>query len=192
MRVFVIFLMLLLVPVVSACAKPGAAPVKPLQTAQSSPTKSVPPAPLPDTSINSITRAAANAGVRTCLERIEKVSNFIVNNTQSKFVMSIPPADADRQITSASFEVQLPSKAVAYATMTAAPTTDGSCDVIYEAVAYWDKSCTLVSQENYSKAKPLGVVQQKISVLSVGPTIRVFLMPAGQQGCVSIKKEVVY
>ncbi len=194
MRVFLIFLMLLMVPVVSACAKSAAAPAKSLQVEPNSPAKVSPSAPLPDASMNGITRAAASAGVRTCLERIDQVSKFITAKTQSKFVMSLPPADVnvDRHITSASFEVKLPSKVVAYASMTAAPTTDGGCDALYETVVYWTNSCTDVAQKGFPNAKKVGVIQQHITVLQGNTNFRVFLMPAGPQGCVAIKKEVLY
>ena len=181
-----------MVPVVSACAQQAAAPAKPLQIEPNSPAKVSSSAPIPDTSMNGITRAAANAGVRTCLERIEKVSNFIVKNTQSKFVMSLPPADVDRQIASASFEAQLPNKAIAYATMTTAPTTDGGCDALYETVAYWDSSCADIAKKGFPGTKSLGVLQQHIIVLEGNNNLKIFLMPAGPQGCVAIKKEIVY
>lgn len=192
MRAFLIIPMLLLIPVVSASAKSAASPGKPPQIEQRSETEGIAPASaLPAASMNGITRAAAEAGVRTCLERIEQVSNFITNNTQSKFVMFLPAADVAQQFTSASIESQIPNLGVAYASMTAVPSA-GSCDALYETIVYWEKSCTAVAQKEFAAAKPLGVVQQKISVLDGGSTVRIFLMPAGSQGCVSIKKEVLY
>jgi len=191
MRIFLIFLMLFLIPAVSACAKSAGAPDKPLQIAQNAPVKSAPPASPPAGAMNGITRAAAAAGVRTCLDRIEQVSNFITTNTQSKFVMFLPQADANNQFSSASIEAQIPNLGVAYASMTAVP-SPGSCDALYETIVYWEKSCTAVAQKEFAAAKPLGVVQQKISTLDGGPTVRIFLMPAGTQGCISIKKEVLF
>ena len=195
MRVFIIVVLLSLGPYISACAKPPAAPAKPLQVTPSSPAKSIEPAPPPPASMTGITRAASNAGVRTCLERIEQVSKFITANTQSKFLMTLPPADVDvnQQLTSASLEVKLPNEVVAYASMTAAPTTDGGCDALYETVVYWTSSCTDVAAKIFPEAKKIGVIQQQIEVfLQENAHFRVFLMPAGTQGCVSIKKEVIY
>lgn len=151
----------------------------------------VPPVVKPAT-LNGISAVAANAGVRTCLERFEQTSNFIISNTQSKAFLFLPPTDADRQINSASFEVELQNKSVAYATMTTAPTTGGGCDSLYETVVYWSAGCAEVATNSFPKAKPIGVVQQYIQVLQGGPNLNIFLMPAGAQGCVSIKKEVVY
>ena len=194
MRVFLIVFMLFLLAFISACAKPSAAPAEPLQIAQSSPPKSITPPP-PPASMNGVTRAAFNAGVRTCLERIDQVSKYITAKTQSKFIMSMPPADVDvdRQITSATFEVKLPNEVVAYASMTAAPTTDGGCDALYETVVYWANSCAVVAEQGFPNAKQIGVIQQHIKVLlQENANFRVFLLPAGNEGCVAIKKEVVY
>ena len=193
LRIFLIVLMLVLVPYISACAKPPAAPAKPVEIAPSSPPTNITPPPPPPASMNGITRAAFNAGVRTCLERIDQVSKYITVQTQSKFIMSLPPADADRQISSTSIEVKLPNEVVAYASMTAAPTTDGGCDALYETVVYWTNSCTDVAEKGFPDAKVIGVIQQHIKVLlQENANFRVFLMPAGAQGCVSIKKEVIY
>lgn len=181
-------------PVVSACAQSKATPAKPAQIAPKSQKKIATPAPLHAASMNGVTRAAANAGVRTCLERIDQVSKFITSKTQSKFVMSLPPADVDvdRQITSASFEVKMPSKVVAYASMTAAPTTGGGCDALYETVVYWTNNCADVAKKGFSNVKQVGVIQQHIRVLQGNTNFKIFLLPAGTQGCVAIKKEVLY
>jgi len=194
LRVFIIVLVLFLGPYISACAKPPAAPAKPSQIAPSPPAKSVEPAPLPLASMNGITRAAAKAGVRTCLERIDQISKYITAKTQSKFIMSLPPADVDvdQQITSTSIEVKLPNEIVAYASMTAAPTSDGGCDALYETVVYWTNSCSDVANKVYPNAKVLGVIQEHIKVLLGEENLRIYLMPAGTEGCVSIRKEVLY
>lgn len=192
-----IFTFFAVISLILAISTAGAAPaVPPAKVGKVPPVSTLPPASTPAVSkpavTNGVTKAAANAGVRTCLERIEQTSNFITAKTQSKAVLFLPSADTDRQLTSASFEVQLPSKAVAYATMTAAPTTGGGCDALYETVVYWKASCAEVAAKGFPEGKPTGVVQEYIQVLQGGPGLKIFLMPTGEQGCVSIKKEVVY
>lgn len=143
-------------------------------------------------SLNGITQTAAKAGVRTCLESVEKVSNFMIANSRSRWFVFLPPANADQQVTSASFELEMPDRSVAYASMSAAPTSDGSCDSLYEAVTYWAAPCADVAAKRFPQAKLVGALQQQILVLQGGPQLRIFLMPAGVQGCVAIKKEVIY
>lgn len=184
LRFFLFAILLFLISVASVCAEPAAAPA--------SPSKIVPPASLQTPSMNGITRAAANAGVRTCLARMEQTGNFITANTQSKGLLFLPPEDVDRQVTSASYEVQLSNNAVAYASLSVAPTTAGDCDTLYETVAYWPLSCPDVAKNGFPEARQVGFLQQQIMVLQGDANLRVFLMPTGPHGCVAIKKEVLY
>ncbi len=179
-RSFLLLPLLLLLPVASTIAAPVATATK--QT--TAPTSG-------QSTLNGVTQVAGDAGVSTCLGRIEQVSQFITAKSQSKFLMFLPTTDANRQMTSASFEVQLSNQQVGYATMTAAPALAG-CDALYETVIYWPDDCDAVAEKNFSQAKLLGVIQKEIKALEAGPTLRIFLMPAGEQGCVSIKKEVIF
>jgi hypothetical protein len=176
--------LLLLWPAVSACAAPAESP-------QGVPRPAASPAGQPP-ALNGISQAAAKAGVKSCLPTIEKVGNFVTANTRNRGFVFLPPKDADMQVTSASLEVELPNKSIAYASMSTAPTKDGSCDALYETVTYWDAPCPDVAAKGFPQAKLTGALQQQILVLQGGPQLRIFLMPAGAQGCVAIKKEVIY
>ncbi len=140
--------------------------------------------------MNGATQVASNAGVRTCLERIDQISNFITTDTQSKFLAFLPTRDANSQVTSFSYEVQLPSKETGYASMSTAPVS-GGCNALYETVIFWEESCDVVTGKSFAGAKVMGVIQKNIKVLDGGPSLRIFMMPAGK-GCVSIKKEVIF
>lgn len=188
MRCFSLLICLYLLVAAPAWATPVAVPAAPQQVA----TRPAAPAYGQASAINGVTRLAADAGVRTCLQNIEQTGSFITANTQSKALPFLPPADTDRQLTSFSYEVELPNRAVAYASLSAAPTTAGGCDTLYETVAYWNTHCEDVAARGFPEARRVGVLQQQIIVLQGGPQLRVFLMPAGPQGCVAIKKEVSY
>jgi len=204
LRVVQFVLILLLVPAVTACVTPRGVQANsndpalaspPIQLAQNTPpnsdksTKSEPPEA---GAMNGITRAVAKAGVKTCLDRIERTGNFLTENSKSKAIMYLPMADIDRQLTSASYEISYPNNTIAYASMTAAPTADGACDSLYETVVYWANSCTDLAEKGFPGTKVIGVVQEHIRVLQGKGNLRIFLMPAGPEGCVAIKKEVIY
>jgi hypothetical protein len=148
----------------------------------------VEPAPIP-ANLNGMANAAAQAGVRTCLRRIDQVTTFLASNSQSGAMLFAPPQDPDRGLTSYSLEV-LASNALSYAA--ADFTAVGqSCAAVYESVTYWESTCAQVARAifpNFPLANPL---RQFISVLDGGAQVKVFLMPAGSN-CVSIKKEIVY
>jgi hypothetical protein len=65
------------------------------------------------------------------------------------------------------------------------------CDVGYDTVSTWNKSCQDVAKQDFRYAQPLNVTGCNISVLPYSPTHHVYLirMPGG---CVSINKEMLY
>lgn len=136
-----------------------------------------------------IANFAAQNGVRQCVGRIDQVSNFLTNGAvASGAAVFLPPREVDRGLASVSMEV-LGTNGLSYVNTAYSPSGTG-CDGVYEAVTYWAGSCEQVAATfpNFTLGKPL---RQHIFSLDGGPTAKIYLMPAGQ-GCISIKKEVVY
>jgi hypothetical protein len=138
--------------------------------------------------VGPVANYAAQNGVRQCVGRIDQVSNFLTAGATSGAAVFLPPREPDRGLTSVSIEVQ-GSNGLSYVNTAYAPSSVG-CDGVYEAVTYWAGNCDQVAASfpGFTPAKPL---RQYIQTLDGGPTAKVYLMPAGQ-GCISIKKEVVY
>jgi hypothetical protein len=155
-------------PAAPAVAKP-AAPAKPL---------------------NAIATAAANQGVTTCLGRIDQVTSFIGTNATIGAFLFNAPDNADKRVYSTSMEVHV-ADTLGYVSATFAPVGSGGCGAAYDAVTYWPNDCGHTAQTTFAHMKPAGLVKKDIQILEGGPALRVFLMPAGQ-GCVAIKKEVVF
>ncbi len=158
-----------------AARAPIAQPAQPVQVAQ--------PA------LGPIANFAAQNGVRQCLGRIDQVSNFLTNGAVSSgAAVFLPPREVDRGLSSVSMEV-LGTNGLSYVNTAYSPSATG-CDGVYEAVTYWAGTCEQVAATfpNFSLSKPL---RQHIFTLDGGPNAKIYLMPAGQ-GCISIKKEVVY
>lgn len=140
-------------------------------------------------SLGPIANYAAQQGVRQCLGRIDQVSNFLTNGaTSSGAAVFIPPREPDRGLASVSLEV-LGGNGLSYVNTAYAPSSAG-CDGVYEAITYWAAPCEQVAPtfQGFTGGKP---IRQHIQSLDGGPNAKVYLMPAGQ-GCISIKKEVVY
>ncbi len=162
-------------------------------------TKKNPPAPPPaptaaavpqvQMALGPIAGFAAQNGVRQCVGRIDQVSNFLTNGSVSSgAAVFLSPHEVDRGLTSVSMEV-LGTNGLSYVNTAYSPSATG-CDGVYEAVTYWAGTCEQVAATfpNFSLTKPL---RQHIFTLDGGPNAKIYLMPAGQ-GCISIKKEVVY
>ena len=148
--------------------------------------KSITPGPQ-----NQVALVAYGAGVRKCAERIDLVSNFLTQNTQSSALAFLPDRDPDNSMFSVSLEVKAESTPRAYASATFSPNTSVGCASEYETVQYWSESCTAVAAKTFKGATPTGTIASDISILSIGPSARVFLMRATASSCVSIKKEIV-
>lgn len=143
--------------------------------------------------INGLAQAAANAGVTDCVGRIHQIADFLTADSKSGAFLFLAPTDANRHILSSSFEIQADG-ASTYASASFAPVGLRGCGALYETVSYWSSPCDEVGARvfpSFSKAGLLGGKSGTISMLEKNPTMRVFLMPAGQ-GCISIKKEMIY
>jgi len=146
------------------------------------------PAALP-ANLNGMAMAAAQAGVRKCLPRINQVTTFLASNAQSGAMLFAPPQEPDRGLTSFSLEV-LASNALSYAAadfVAIGPT----CTAVYESVTYWESTCAQVARAIFPSFPLANPLRQFVAVLDGGALVKVFLMPAGSN-CVSIKKEIVY
>lgn len=146
--------------------------------------------PPPTPKINGLAQAAANGGVVDCLGRIQQVTDFLSAQSKSGAFLFLAPADANRHIASASLEIQTGNVST-YASASFAPSGAGGCGALYETVAYWANRCDEVATRAFSGYSSAGPLSASITMLDGGPTVRVFLMPAGQ-GCLSIKKEMIY
>lgn len=148
--------------------------------------KSITPGPQ-----NQVALVAYGAGVRKCAERIDLVANFLTQNTQSSALAFLPDRDPDNSMFSVSFEVKAESAPRAYASATFSPNTAIGCAAEYEAVQYWGESCAAVAAKTFKGATATGLIGTDVSILSIGPAARVFLMRATANSCVTIKKEIV-
>jgi hypothetical protein len=138
-----------------------------------------------------VTQAFTQRGVAKCADRIGQFAQFLTNGAEVGGQVFVAPDDPDRRLSSASLEIQA-GPAMGYAGLTFAPDAGANrCGGMYELVTYWPNSCEEVATKAYPTYKRTNALRKAIMALDGGPTVRVFLMPAGV-GCVSIKKELTY
>ncbi len=140
--------------------------------------------------LNPVAQSAAKQGVKSCLKRIDQITNFLGKGANAGISLFPAPSIVDRRLFSLAMEVDLPGT-LSYAGASFAPVGTDNCDAEYQAVTYVPMNCQNLAARNFSQLKSLGVMKQSIQMLDGGPNMRVFLMPAGQ-GCVVIKKEMAY
>lgn len=137
-----------------------------------------------------LAQTATDAGMRTCKPLLDQVNRFLISNSQSAGMAFVSPNHPNTRLFSSSIEIES-SQSVTYASAHFAPNGDSNCGVVYDAVTYWAESCAVMSSRLIKDVKPLGTLGSKIAMLDGGPTMRIFLMPAGP-GCIQIKKEVMF
>ena len=168
--------------------RPGAAP----ETNQPAGQNSTQPQQLSNQQkLHPVANAVLNRGARDCAQRVNQISGFLTNGKEFAGSLFVSPDNPNQHILSVSLELQAPNN-MQYAGMTFAPgQAPGRCSATYETVTYWNDSCRDVAIKLYPNYAPSRPLQQNIAMLDGGPSVRVFLMSAGQ-GCVAIKKELAF
>lgn len=138
-----------------------------------------------------VTLAATQQGVLSCSGRINQVVTALGVTDTSGVALMLPPVQQDQRLVPLAFEMPTSLGSSAYISATFAPNQANGCGGSYDAVVYWPKSCDEVTQQSYAALKLLGRLKKDIVMLDGGASTKVFLLPAGAAGCISIKREVV-
>lgn len=165
----------------------------PLAQSQASPTVASAPAFMPtaDAGPNAMTQALVQRGVLSCAARIEQVSRFLGFGPQAGAHLMPPAAPADQRLFSVQMELPAGAGGNSFVDMSFAPQQANGCGATYQTVSFWPQSCETVGNEQFAGLKPSQPLQRDVTVLNVSPATKVFLMRAGNAGCISMKKEIV-
>ena len=140
---------------------------------------------------SALTRAAVQRGVLQCASRVEQVSRFLGYGPQADALLMAPASPVDQRLFSISMEVAAGASSNTLVDMSFAPGQANGCGATYQSVSYWSQSCDGLAQSQFASLRRLRPLQKDVLVLDGGPATKVFLMKAGDGGCVSIKKEIV-
>ena len=140
---------------------------------------------------NAMTTAAVQRGMLSCAARVQQVTQFVGFGPQAGALLMPPPAPADRQLFAMQIEASAGATGNSFVDTTFAPNQANGCGATYTAVSYWTQTCDVVGTQQFAALKRLQPLRRDVAVLDGGPTSKVFLMRAGDSGCISIKKEVV-
>lgn len=141
-------------------------------------------------SATAMTQAAAQAGVLSCAERIDQVARFLGAGNQISFLFLLPPPPRDQRLVAAAMEIGNKVAPSAYASAEFAASAQG-CGASYETVTYWPAQCDAVVAKYFPGVRKAPALGKSIAALDAGGNARIFLMPAGAAGCITIKKEVL-
>jgi len=137
-----------------------------------------------------MTQTAAQAGVLSCAVRIEQVARFLGAGNQISFLFLMPPPPRDQRLVALAMEIANKAVPSAYASAEFAASAQG-CGASYETVTYWPVQCEEVVAKYFPEVRKAPALGKSIAALDAGGNTRIFLMPAGAGGCVTIKKELL-
>jgi hypothetical protein len=137
-----------------------------------------------------MTQAAAQAGVLSCAARIDQVSKFLGAGNDVSFLFLLPPPPRDQRLVTSAMEIDNKNVPSAYASADFASSAQG-CGVSYQTVTYWPFKCEDVIAKAFPGIHQASALGKSIATLDTGGNSRIFLMPAGTAGCVTIKKELL-
>jgi hypothetical protein len=138
-----------------------------------------------------ITQAVVASGVLACASRVDQIAKYLSPGVPGNFTLFLPNADRDQYVVSTSIEVGAKDMPPAYASADFAPGMANGCGAVYEIVVFWPEKCSEVATKRFAGLRKGPNLGRSILSLDTGAGARVFLMPAGNAGCVSIKKELL-
>lgn len=141
--------------------------------------------------LGTVTRLAGRAGVQTCLDATRRFGPALTGTggSHAAVVMTHPaaPDAATLGVTIERKDADAPSLVSA----TFSPTLRGGCDLSYDKVDVWRKSCQDVALEELRYTQPMERLGEQTAVIAYSPTHHVYLIRIAG-GCVTVTKEVVY
>ena len=148
-------------------------------------------APAAESGPNAMTRAAVQRGVLNCAARVQQLTQFLGFGPDAGGLIMAPASPVDQRLFSMQMEAPAGATGNSYVDMTFAPNQANGCGATYQSVSYLAQSCEALAGGPYGQLKKLPPMKQDVTVLDGGPASKVFLMKAGDNGCIVIKKEVV-
>lgn len=149
------------------------------------------PQGVPAAPLGAVAQLAAAAGVQTCLDAAQRFGPALTGNTGKNVALVMAhPAAPD----AASLGVALARSnggTTSLVSATFSPTLRGGCDLSYDKVDVWRKSCQDVALEEFRYTRPLERLGEQTVVIAYGPTHHVYLIRIAG-GCVGVTKELVY
>jgi hypothetical protein len=128
--------------------------------------------------------------IGTCAPVISQAGAFLFDQGEVQFVMQPLGPDNNRwPMVMTSEGAHGPTRQTRLSTLVIAPA--GSCSGLYQQVIYWPEACTAVKAKIFADFKRDKPLLRNVMVSEANPGLQLYLMPAGPNGCVSVKKELI-
>jgi hypothetical protein len=126
----------------------------------------------------------------TCAPIFSQAAAFLFDRGEVQFVVQPLGPDANRWPTVVTSEGANGDKQqTRLTTLIVAPA--GSCSGLYQQVIYWPETCAAVKARVFADFKNEKPFLRAVRVSEASAGLQLYMMPAGTNGCVSIKKELI-
>jgi hypothetical protein len=156
--------------------------------------------PIPNTPAERLNAAVQQLGIGRCAPVFAQAGQFLFENATAQFVVQPLGPDVNRWPTAVTIEgayplaakpgaAAAPTQQTRLTTLIVAPA--GSCSGLYNQVIYWPEPCAGLKTRvfgSYTNERPL---LARVRQSEANPGLQLYLMPAGANGCVSVKKELI-
>jgi hypothetical protein len=151
------------------------------------------PVTVPDD--NLIGKQAQEWGVARCLGRVVFLSQFLTQGTTANWLLTRGQNNPDAELFSATIIAHEQATGLrGISNFHVAPVANGGCNTAYESTLYYAGTCAQTHERifpAFTQPVELGSEVAQAFTMSDG-TGRLFLMPAGETGCVAVKSEIFY
>ncbi len=146
------------------------------------------------TSIQRLMAAVGQLRLTACAPVFQQAGGFLFENAEVQFVAQPLGPDTNRWPTVVTAEGSYPMKAGAsnqtrLTTLIVAPA--GTCSGMYQQVVYWPEPCAALKARVFGAFGNERPLLARVRQSEASPALQLYLMPAGPNGCVSIKKELI-
>jgi len=139
--------------------------------------------------------ALRQVGMGACAPVFNQAGAFLFENAQAQFVVQPLGPDVNRWPTAVTIEGSYPpapgrsTAQTRLTTLIVAPA--GSCSGLYNQVIYWPEPCATLKTRVFAPFANERPLLARVRQSEANPGLQLYLMPAGANGCVSVKKELI-
>lgn len=131
--------------------------------------------------------ALTSIGMTRCTTRAVQVGRFLMEGSEANFTVQPLGPNGDMWPTVIMMES---SHATNGTTRLSTISISPNCAGFYQQTIYWAQPCTVLRSGTFAAFTGTRRLLDEVSVGELDVATQLYLMPAGSQGCVSVKKEM--
>lgn len=132
---------------------------------------------------------AAKAGIKTCLPLVEKLETYLSAGHSASTLSFWDRAAADKNLFSTLITLESPTSN-SFANLNVLPSPDGQCVAEYTQTGYVPQTCQDYLETLGNQARFVRDMNSKTALIQ-GQGVQILLSPAGPNGCLWLRKEMI-